>query len=382
MIHKLAYYWPGFHPNADLSLNLGKTWCEWDLVKSAKPFFPCHYQPRVPLWGYEDETDYAVMRRKLRTAKEYNVDSVLFCNCWYLGKSVYSKPFEIALEIASEEGYSQPSMLWANNNRYHAYPENASEVPRVHLVQDYSWPSCKRMINYWVANYFSHRAYFKLPDGKLFFSIYSPQSAINATNSLTPLINIIEYLRDSLRKKRLPEVHLHACETRFIQDLAMLKVGFDSCSDYLSLGYSENIRGKEPHLSLPSLYGSLFVNMELSERQQNIKDTYRTLSRSSFIDYFPVVTVGHDCSPRVDRFSQVRRGHYSTRPILQAFHPEEFRQHCRLAKEFVNEQGYKHALVFLNAWNEWTEGAYLEPDTKFQYGFLDVIREVFDERQQ
>ncbi|MCX7006688.1 MAG: glycoside hydrolase family 99-like domain-containing protein [Kiritimatiellaeota bacterium] len=57
-----SYYFGNYHPgDARNSLTKGLTWSEWELVKAAKPRFPGHHQPNVPLWGYVDESDPAVM---------------------------------------------------------------------------------------------------------------------------------------------------------------------------------------------------------------------------------------------------------------------------------------------------------------------------------
>ena len=376
MILKIAYYFPGFHYDAEIYAHSVGPWSEWELVKQARPFSQDHYQPRVPLWGYEDETDREVMKRKLRVADEYAIDTLLFVSYWY-GGPVFDRPFKIALDIASGGECSPPAMMWGNHNRYSCYPETAEEPGRLHLLMDYSWDSCKRMVDYWVAEYFSSPGYFRLPDGRLFFSIYSPQTIIRETGSADVLRMIIEYLQQSLKAYGLPAVHIHACETRFIENLDILKFGFDSCSDYLSLGYSENIRGKEPHLDLASLHGQLFVTMTAEERLIKIRQTFEILRSLSPIKYYPVVTVGRDCSPRVDQLSTIRKGHYSSRPILKDFHPEAFRKTCEVAREFVAVYSGEQPFIFFNAWNEWTEGAYLEPDLRFGYRFLEVIREVF-----
>ena len=59
--------------------------------------------------------------------------------------------------------------------------------------------------------------------------------------------------------------------------------------------------------------------------------------------------------------------------------PEHYEVWLRRLLDYTrrHHQG-DHRLVFVNAWNEWGEGAYLEPDEKFGYGFLEATaRAVF-----
>ena len=60
-IEVFAYYFPNYHLDARNALTHGPQWDEWSLVKEARPRFPGHVQPKVPLWGYEDEADPQAM---------------------------------------------------------------------------------------------------------------------------------------------------------------------------------------------------------------------------------------------------------------------------------------------------------------------------------
>ena len=59
-----AYYFPNYHLDKTNEKWHGPGWNEWELLKAAKPRFEGHIQPRVPMWGYEDEADPEVMAKK------------------------------------------------------------------------------------------------------------------------------------------------------------------------------------------------------------------------------------------------------------------------------------------------------------------------------
>ena len=66
--------------------------------------------------------------------------------------------------------------------------------------------------------------------------------------------------------------------------------------------------------------------------------------------------------------------------IFAKMSPEVFKRWLTSASEFtkiVNEKDSQ--FVFINAWNEWAEGAILEPDKKNGYKNLEVVREVINE---
>jgi hypothetical protein len=77
-----SYYFGNYHPGDPRNTKTkGADWSEWVLVKNAKPRFPGHQQPRVPLWGYQDESDPAVMANKISAAADHGINAFVFD--WY-----------------------------------------------------------------------------------------------------------------------------------------------------------------------------------------------------------------------------------------------------------------------------------------------------------
>ena len=125
-----AYYFPNFHCDPKVEQWHGKGWTEWELVKNATPRFVGHMQPKVPLWGYEDEADPVVMEKKISAAAGHGISAFIFDWYWH-----QEGPF---LERCLDEGYLNAAnnsdvkfaIMWANHDwleihpatRYQPYP--------------------------------------------------------------------------------------------------------------------------------------------------------------------------------------------------------------------------------------------------------------------
>jgi len=79
-----AYVWPS---TLDDPMGRELLWSEgigeWEIIKKGVPRFKGHYQPRVPLWGYEMGDDPAAMEKKINAAADHGVNVFLFDWYWY-----------------------------------------------------------------------------------------------------------------------------------------------------------------------------------------------------------------------------------------------------------------------------------------------------------
>src|SRR5580692_13067421 len=75
----VSYYFGNYHPGDPRNVKTkGANWSEWELVRNAKPRFPGHQQPHVPLWGYQDESDPTVMANKINAAAGHGISAFIF----------------------------------------------------------------------------------------------------------------------------------------------------------------------------------------------------------------------------------------------------------------------------------------------------------------
>jgi hypothetical protein len=104
---------------------------------------------------------------------------------------------------------------------------------------------------------------------------------------------------------------------------------------------------------------------------------YSEIAEKYPLPYFPNVTVGWDSSPRTcmsDRYDNLG---YPFMGILTNNTPDNFYKALANAKDYLLKTPSRHKMLTINAWNEWTEGSYLEPDTENGYGYLEAIGKCF-----
>ena len=95
-------------------------------------------------------------------------------------------------------------------------------------------------------------------------------------------------------------------------------------------------------------------------------DAMARIEPGTYENLIPNILVGFDNSPR--------RGEHGI--ILTENSPELFKQEFLRVITKLKKSPCNNGMIFINAWNEWAEGNHLEPDQKYGYAYLQVVKEM------
>ena len=367
----LAYYFPNWHVDPLNEKWHGKGWTEWNVTKYATPRFPGHRQPKVPLMGYEDEADPAVMERQIETAVSHGVDGFMFDWYYYEGVPYRNRCLEEGLMKAANVDKIKFAVMWCNHDAIQAHP-GCRAFPAPVLASGKVTPEIFRSVTqYCIEHYFAHPSYLRV-DGKPVFSIYNLKKMVGELGVETMCVLLDEF-RSRVRQAGLGELHLNSVHVGYQYDngkpnsdqvnALLLALGVNSRS-----GHSWSWSRTRTDLPCED-YGAA--------AEENIA-RYRNFSQDFELSYNPVMMVGWDASPRTlqsDIFDPSVGYPFST--ILTDSTPAQFEKYLRKAKEFIESDAFTGKFLMLHSWNEWTEGTYLLPSEEYGSGHLEAIRKVF-----
>ena len=374
-----AWYFPNWHVTPQNEKWHGKGWTEWQVVKYATPRFEGHLQPKIPLWGYEDEADPAVFAKKIREAKSHGIDGFIFDFYWFSELGPYRRECLDEGFLGAENNEElEFSLMWANHDPIAAHP-----TPYGKTAAELKWCSgaidtalfCE-VTDFCIKNYFTRKNYRRV-NGKCYFGIWNAGRFIKDLGGIDEAAAAMRDFRERAREAGV-EIHFaaHAPSLPAANRLP------DAREEYLY--YAEK-------LTVDSVF---YYNWDFPKVEHWPTVTYgdyRALNEALYEKHakncpLPVdltVSVGWDSSPRTVQSDMYEEGAgYARNPIVIGNTPELVEGALRAAREFAESDAFTGDAVTIATWNEWTEGNYLEPDTENSYGFLDACRAVFgDERK-
>jgi len=371
-----VYYFPNYHVDTRNELVHGKAWTEWKLVEAARPRWKGHRQPRLPLHGWEDEADPACMAGKIDLAADNGVDFWIFD--WYMYDD---GPF---LQRALEEGYLKApnegkvkfALMWANHDWVDIHPQKLAEKPRLLYPGKVSGESFRRITDYAIQAYFSRPSYYTI-DGAPYFSFYELSKLMETFGTVEATRAALDDFRGRVRAAGHPGVHLNAVvwgnpiipgECTAADPVALVQaLGFDSVSSYVWIHH------------VPLTGTPADPNETPYDEVRDAYFRYWDQAEAQFsLPYYPNLTMGWDSTPRtVQSDIWDPAVGYPFMGTIGGNTPAAFREACAAVKSRLDGKKGGHSIVTVNAWNEWTEGSYLEPDTENGTGYLEALRAVF-----
>lgn len=369
----IAYYLPQFHPTKINDKYWGKGFTEWTNVTKAKPQYRGHYQPQIPAdLGFYDLRLPEIRQAQADMARENGVEGFMYWNYWFgNGKKILEMPIEELMRTAKPDF---PFCVgWANHDWSNKTWQKTKRFTKdtVFLKQEYLGKQDYTDYFYYLLPMFRDHRYIKVDEKPLFY-VFDPDSCPD----MKEFIQLWQHLAE---KNGIPGIHFVAradsigkadeiYKKNFMNEVKArydryIDMGFDAVSsmnfrraEILATGFFKKI--------IRYIRRKIFGYALNSHDYMKLTEHYYT--DEDKLDYvYPQITPRKDKTPRAGKNALVYTG--ST--------PEKFRIAIKMALEKIKDKDDEHKILFLNSWNEWGEGSYMEPDIVWGHQYLDVLRE-------
>ncbi|MGD0588773.1 MAG: glycoside hydrolase family 99-like domain-containing protein [Thermoplasmata archaeon] len=353
----IAFYLPQFHEIPENNEWWGPGFTEWTNTRRSKPLFLGHYQPREPLNdNYYSLLDPSVQDGQAHLARKYGIDAFCYYHYWFNGRRLLEQPFENMLKSGAPDF---PFLLsWANEPWSRAWNGRRRDVI---APQSYGEENDWKQHFEYLAGAFRDPRYLRV-DGKPIFVIYRPSHFKRCREML-------EFWRRLAPEYGFEGLHLlhvlNTFEPRTVK-------GFDGV---IELEPTYTISHDMPVSWVVGRYARAFRRL-LARDPGRIPD--RSLDRVDYDLVWRRILARnpnrHGIRTYLGAFpdwdNSPRRGRRGT--VFENSTPASFEKYF-LAQLKRTRSGQADGLIFINAWNEWAEGAYLEPDKRYEFAYLEAL---------
>jgi len=347
-VRLIAYYLPQFHPIPENDLWWGKGFTEWTNVTKAQPLFEGHYQPHLPAdLGFYDLRLPEVREAQAALAKKYGIYGFCYYYYWFAGKRLLNHPIDEVLRTKKPD--FPFCICWANENWTRRWDGAEHEIL---MAQECSSDEQNQAFAESIIHILLDERYIRI-NGAPLLIVYRRDLFPN-------LRQTAEQWRKIFRKKGVGEVHLCIAITFQGLHTPLEQIGFDSAVQFPPHGFSA--RELVPsHLGAYNFSGHLY--------------DYKDGVINSLSQEFPELKVFRSVMTSWDNTARRKRAAHA---FINS-NPDVYELWLRGIIEKTRQvHSGEERLVFINAWNEWAEGAHLEPDQKYGYSYLLATRKAFD----
>lgn len=346
----IAFFLPQFHQIPENDLWWGEGFTEWSNTRKAKPLFKNHMQPHEPLEdNYYSLLDIETHRWQADLAKKYGIYGFCYYHYWFNGKKLLERPMELLLNNADIDIHY--CISWANETWARTWSGKRKEIL---IQQQYGNRDDWEAHLQYLLPFFRDRRYIKI-EGKLLFILYRAADIKNCGEMIT-------YWNKRLKEIDMPELYV-------IETLSGAQKKKVCTKTQASLEFEpmHTVRNKMPFYMLKR---EAIGRLKLWKLGIYIKLDYEKICKkivkrdtNAFPGFFPT----WDNTPRMGKRAM----------IITGSNIQLYKKYLRLQCE--KAMRHNREFVFINAWNEWGEGAHLEPDQKNGYGYLKATKSVLSE---
>lgn len=339
----VAFYLPQFHSIPENDDWWGKGFTEWRNVTRALPQFEGHHQPRLPGdLGFYDLRSPEIMREQARLAREYGISAFCFYFYWFGGKTLLETPLRNWLSDPSID--LSFCLCWANEKWTRTWDGRGDEI----LIDQEHSPEDDLAFIQHVAEYMRDPRYLRVDD-KPILLIYRP--------GLFPdMAATAERWREWCQQNGVGEIHLAYVQSFERPDPAI--IGFDAAVEFPpNLCNASTVAGQQA-----------LINVDYNGQILDWRDMAHQFKSRQLPGYvlYRSVNCGWDNEAR-------RPG--GGRTYLHSS-PRAYHEWLRMLLDTCTVKNLNDPLIFINAWNEWAEGAVLEPDSRLGYSYLHQTRKA------
>ena len=341
-----TYYLTQFHAIPENDKAHGKGFTEWTNVASTIPHFVGHHQPKIPYdLGFYNLLMPGIMERQVEIAKTYGVYGFCFYYYWFSGKKVLEKPLEYWL---SHKEIDFPyHFCWANENWSKLWDGGNSEVMLKQELKD----SDAENFFYDILPYMKDPRYEKI-DNKPMLMIYRP--SMFPKEKFIKFVNVLQTLA---KNNGFNGLYLMSSNHTKIED-DIETWGLQAEVEFPPHGIKVKSNKTIDRL-IPATNFTIHMMDEFVKEKKYLTETTNKTFRCCFPSW--------DNTPR-------KAWSWGMCYLLK---DEDFKTWLYDIIQWTKKNHSKNEqYVYINAWNEWAEGAILEPTTRFGYKYLDIIKEV------
>lgn len=345
----IALYLPQFHTIPENDEWWGNGFTEWTNVTKAQPQFLGHYQPHLPgELGFYDLSNKDIFYKQIELARKYGIYGFCFHYYWFSGRRLLEKPI---FNYLNDKNLDFPFMLcWANepwSRRWDGsesdilMPQNFEEKDYIKFIED-------------IMPFFKDERYIKIDNCPILI-IYRPHYI-----SKEAMNDAIKLWKDHAKQNGFDGLYLINTRTGGF-NAHPSEWGLDATAEFPPNEIAP-VTQKNLNILNPNFKGRIYNLAKTIEKTESMPPADYPLYKTVFPSW--------DNTARKKNQATI---FYNSSPELY----KKWLYNCII--ETKEKHPPKSQIIFINAWNEWAEGAHLEPDRKYGFAYLEATLDALEE---